>query len=240
MNTLYNQVSEGLLEQLREGTLKVGDKLPPEAEYAATLGVSRSTLRLAFAELEQLGVILRKKRAGTLIISNKPKKRFTMATTGIDDLLILGRDTDLSITGIRTVRTEDIPQLNGFTSETGHWLEVQGTRTMAGEESPFSINRVYVPARYAGVEPLLKDKETSVFRAIEDAFDVSVGRVSQAVRAIACPAEEAKVMGLPESAPVLQIDAQLYLRDKTLMEISVAVFDPARFQVRSEVEIGSV
>lgn len=237
MITLYNQVCDQILGQIKSGTLKVGDRFPPEAEYAAELGISRTTLRLAFSELETSGVLQRRKRAGTRIISDTPKQRFSMATTGINELLSLGRDTEFSISGTRIVQTGDIPQLDGHTSETGHWLEVNGTRTLAGEATPFSVNRVYVPARYAGIEPLLTSRETSVFRAIEDTFNVSVGRVSQAARAIACPHQEAKIMGLPEAAPVLQIEAQLFLRDGTLMEISVAIFDPDRFQVRTDVEI---
>ena len=237
MSSLYSQVCDQILEQIKSGALKVGDRLPPEADYAAELGISRSTLRLAFSELEASGVLQRRKRAGTEIISDTPKQRFSMATTGINELLSLGRDTKLTIDGTRTVKTEDIPQLKGQSSETGHWLDVHGVRSLAGAATPFSVNLVYVPARYAGIEPLLKTTQTSVFRAIEESFGISVGRVSQATRAIACPAEEAGIMGLAEGAPVLRIDAQLYQRDGTLMEVSVATFDPARFQVRTDVEI---
>lgn len=237
MTALYQQVSQGILEQVQSGTLQVGDKLPPEAEYAAELGISRSTLRLAFAELERVGVLQRKKRSGTQIISNQPKSRFNMNTTGIYELLSLGRDTVLSDIETRTLPTAEIQQLAGFVSETDHWLEVKGTRTLSGEVTPFNVSRVYVPARYAGIEPLMQGKSTSVFRTIEDCFGVSAGRVSQAVKAIPCPETEANIMGLAVGAPVLQIDAQLYVRDGGLMEISIAIFDPERFQVRTDVRI---
>ncbi len=237
MSTLYSQVCDQILDQIKCGALKVGDKFPPEADYAAELGISRSTLRLAFADLEASGVLKRRKRAGTVIISDAPQQRFNMATTGINELLSLGRDTQFKITAIRTVRTEEIPQLECYHSETGHWLEVQGERRLEGEPMPFSANRVYVPARYAGIEPVLNSTETSVFRAIEESFNVSVGRVSQAVNAIACPASVAEIIGLSAGAPVLQIEAQLYTRDGDLMEISVATFDPERFQVRTDVQI---
>lgn len=237
MSTLYSQVCDQILDQIRCGALKVGDKFPPEEDYAAQLGVSRSTLRLAFSDLEASGVLRRRKRAGTVIISDAPQQRFNMATSGINELLSLGRDTQFTITATCTVRTGDIPQLEGYHSETDHWLEVQGERRLDGAPKPFSANRVYVPARYAGIEPVLKNTETSVFRAIEDSFYVSVGRVSQAMNAVACPAKEAAIIGLNVGAPVLQIEAQLYARDGELMEISVATFDPQRFQVRTDVQI---
>ena len=210
MSTLYARVCEEILEKLQTGVLRVGDRLPPEADYAAELGVSRSTLRLAFAELESSGVLRRKKRAGTEIISDTPKKRFNMATGGISELLSLGQDTEFALHGTRTVRTAEIPQLEGLVSETGHWLEVAGARTLVGETKPFSVNRVYVPARFAAIEPLLKPGITSVYRIIEECFEVEVGRVNQVVGAIACEAGDADVMGLVVGAPALQIEAPAF------------------------------
>lgn len=236
MSVLYTRLCDTIMGKIADGSLRVGDRLPPEAEYAATLGVSRSTLRKAYAELEAAGVLTRRKRAGTQIIADTPRQRFRMATTGLQELLSLGRDTTLAITGTRRVGADMIAPLAELGARQD-WLEVSGTRTLAGETTPFSVNRVYVPARFAGIEPLLAAQETSVFQAIETQFGVRVARVSQTVRAIPCPAAEARAMGLAEGAPVLQIDAQLYLHDGTLMEISVATFDPDRFAVHTDVQI---
>lgn len=238
MTALYQQVADDILQQVQSGSLQIGDKLPPEADYAVTLGVSRSTLRLAFAELDRLGVLQRKKRAGTRIIADTPKPQFNMSTSGLHELLSLGRDTELVITDTRTVPTQEIAHLQGYQSETGHWLEISGTRTLPGETLPFNTTQIYVPARYAGIEHVLKATETSVFKIIEDTFGVSVGRVSQAAKAIACPPDAAPVIGLQPAAPALQIVAELTTRDDMLMEISVATFDPNRFQLRTDVRIG--
>lgn len=237
MTTLYQQVSNQILDAIQSGTLKVGDRLPPEADYAADLGVSRSTLRLAFDDLERSGVLQRRKRLGTRIIADRPKPRFNMATTGIYELLSLGRDTELAITKTSTIHQSDVTRLEGYESETGYWLEVTGTRSLAGENTPFNLSHVYVPARYAGIEPVLGKTETSVFQVIEESFGISVGRVSQTARAVACPLAVAQVLGLEEHAPVLLIEAQLLNRDGQLMEISVAYFDPDRFQLATDVEI---
>ncbi|MHA6326333.1 GntR family transcriptional regulator [Roseivivax sp. CAU 1753] len=237
MTPLYAQLADDILAKIRDGALKIGDRLPPEAEYAATLGVSRSTLRLAFAELEAAGVLSRRKRAGTEIISATPKRQFHMATQGIDELLSLGRDTEFTILGTRSVPTEDVAQLTGLTSETGYWLEVSATRKLRGEARPFSANRVYVPARFAAIETLVGQAPGSVFQLIEDTFGNRVARVVQSVSAVPCSRGDAEIIGVPEGAPALQIDAQLFDADGILIEVSVATFDPARFQVRSDVRI---
>ncbi len=237
MKPLYAQLADTLLARIAAGELRVGDRLPPESEYAGELGVSRSTLRLAFSELEAAGVLRRRKRAGTVIIATEPKRHFRMATQSIDELLSLGRDTELEIIGKRSVATDSVPQLNGLTSETGFWLEVSAQRRLSGEARPFSANRVYVPARYAGIETMADWAHRSVFQMIEDTFGIAVGRVTQSVSAVACSADDAAIIGIAEGDPALRIDARLFTDDGTLVEVSVATFDPARFSVQSDVRI---
>jgi len=234
MNALYQQVSQQILRQIQSGELKVGDRLPPEAKMANVLGVSRSTIRLAFTELENVGVLSRRKRTGTQIISSTPQKKFSMATQGVHEILSLGRDTRLDIKGIRNAKAQDIPELDGHVSETGYWLEVYGTRTLNNDNVPFSVNRIYVPARYSGIEPLLSDDVTSVFQLIENTFDLAVSRVKQSTRAVACDNDDAKIMGLRSGSAVLRIDAELYANDGKLLEISVAKFDSERFQLQTD------
>lgn len=236
MSALHQQLSDSILQQIQAGQLRVGDKLPPEADYAAELGVSRSTLRQAYTELERVGVLKRKKRAGTTIIASQPQSRFKMSTTGLYELLSLGRDTELVLTGTRTVHTETVPYLHGFESETDHWLEVCGTRTLPGEAVPFNNTQIYVPARYAAIEHILERNGPSVFRVIEERFGLAVGRVSQTAKAINCPAEIAKIIGREINAPALRIVAHLYDKNGILMEISVATFDPERFELQTDVE----
>lgn len=237
VTALYQKLSDVILTQIQTGKLRVGAKLPPETDYATELGVSRSTLRLAFAELERVGVLQRKKREGTTVIADRLKSQFKMSTTGLHELLSLGRDTDLVLTGTKTVSTQAIAQLHGYYSETGHWLEISGTRTLPGEAIPFNSTRIYVPARYAAIEHILQQNEPSVFRIIEERFNLAVGRVSQSANAIRCPADIARTIGLEPDAPALRIVAQLYDQNAVLMEISVATFDPERFQLQTDVKI---
>jgi len=237
MSTLYKKICDQILGQIASGQRKVGDRLPPEADFANELGVSRSTLRLAYAELESTGVLRRRKRAGTEIIAAKPKPTFSMATTGLHELLSLGRNTDFHIDNICTVHEDTVELLHAYHSETNHWLEVRGSRKMPGEATPFCTNRVYVPARFAGIEPLIKNKNTAIFQIIEQTFGVSVSRVVQNSSAIKCPEPDALAMGLAPGAVALQINAALYVKGGELMELSVAIYDSKRFRLQSDVSI---
>lgn len=53
----FEETIERLLQVIRLGTVRVGEKLPPERDLAEQLGVSRATLREALAELQSAGFV---------------------------------------------------------------------------------------------------------------------------------------------------------------------------------------
>jgi len=60
-------VVNSIKELLLKGTVKPGDRLPPEVELARTLGVGRSKLREALTLWSRMGIVSRNKGAGTVL-----------------------------------------------------------------------------------------------------------------------------------------------------------------------------
>jgi DNA-binding FadR family transcriptional regulator len=60
-------VLDALAEMIERAGLEVGDRLPPEITLAEHLGVGRSTIREALNRWEGLGLIRRKRGAGTFL-----------------------------------------------------------------------------------------------------------------------------------------------------------------------------
>ena len=68
---LSDKVAQQLVQAIRSGTLSIGDKLPPEAQLAEQLGISRGILREALTVLEVRGYLQRSPKGGTVIKSDK-------------------------------------------------------------------------------------------------------------------------------------------------------------------------
>lgn len=65
----YEQVRSGIAEQINDHTLPVGTKLPTVRALAAELGIAANTAAKAYRELEQVGLIETRGRAGTFVAS---------------------------------------------------------------------------------------------------------------------------------------------------------------------------
>lgn len=101
----FETVQDHILDQMRSGNLRSGDRLPPERELASSLGVGRSAVREALRSLEMSGV-LRFKRGvggGTFLRESGSDG----IETSIRSMLILGR---LPLTDLLEVRASLLGQ----------------------------------------------------------------------------------------------------------------------------------
>ena len=67
------QVVNHMRSLIESGTLKSGDKLPPERDFARTLRISRASLRAGIGYLAALGVLKIKHGIGTFIAEGPPE-----------------------------------------------------------------------------------------------------------------------------------------------------------------------
>ncbi len=67
----YRQITQGVTELVKQGTLKPGDKLIPERELARNLELSRGTVKKAYGELENNNVIEVIQGRGSFISRNQ-------------------------------------------------------------------------------------------------------------------------------------------------------------------------
>ncbi|WP_420238944.1 FadR/GntR family transcriptional regulator [Telmatobacter bradus] len=74
------QVVNHIRSLIENGTLQPGDKIPPEREFARTLGISRASLRTGIGYLAAMGVMKVKHGVGTFVADGPPE--FSRASLG--------------------------------------------------------------------------------------------------------------------------------------------------------------
>lgn len=64
---IYQRTAEQLIREIAAGRLLDGERLPPERDLAADLGISVGTLRKSLADLQQRGLLERRQGSGNYI-----------------------------------------------------------------------------------------------------------------------------------------------------------------------------
>ncbi len=68
---IYKQIVSHVLQQIKEGVLKPGDRLPTERELAERLGLARGTVKKAYKELADNNIIEVRQGSGSYVYSER-------------------------------------------------------------------------------------------------------------------------------------------------------------------------
>lgn len=109
------------------GQLAPGDKLPPERELAASLAVSRSSLREAMYELESKRLVERVQGRGTVVLG---------PLEGVDELLALGPGASAAehAAELRSIIEPSIAALAAHRATAANLLQLHGVLERSSEK----------------------------------------------------------------------------------------------------------
>lgn len=228
---LYLLVIDKLKQDIENGLIKPGTKLPSEFDLAKELGVSRATLREALRILEDENVIIRKHGVGTFV---NPKPVFT---SGIEELYSITQMIEKNnyVAGTIYVKTEvdsstnaDIKSFN--LKEVENIFRVERIRTADGEPVAYCIDKIpesVLPKNFNF------ENEGSIFQTLEQQGNI---HISYAIAEIEPMGYHEKISNMlhspPESSLLVLKQVHYDIKDRPVL-ISINYFraDKFRFQV---------
>ena len=105
--SVVQSVINCLTDAMRNKELKPGDRIPPEPELAASMGVARSSVREAIKILSYLGVLESKRSEGTFVCSGFQESMIDPMIYGI----ILNQDSSENLMELREMVESGIMRL---------------------------------------------------------------------------------------------------------------------------------
>ncbi|MCC2595857.1 GntR family transcriptional regulator [Pusillimonas sp. MFBS29] len=227
--TLYQSVSDHLLSQIQSGHFAVGSKLPTERELCDQYAIGRHTAREALRRLSDLGLIERRRRAGTTIIRQHPQAKFGVALNTTDQLQRYLELTDLHVTHV----TPDLP---GQPPETelpdgpAAWIKVETFRSLPGNKRPISWTDIYLRNEYESIVEKIGTQSGGVYSLLTECFDEAVESIEMEISASRFPTKVARLMGYEESDPALLMIRTFRNAASKIMEIAVSYYPPYDFR----------
>jgi GntR family transcriptional regulator len=211
-----------------------GERLGAERELAERLGVSRSTIRAALAELENAGVVRRVRgRGGGIFVTERKVERDLSSLASLPAYLRRqGFESDARVLATATIDADaDTAEALGL--EPGApVLEV--VRVRLADATPISLERARLPAdRFPGL--LDRSLAGSLYELLQSDFGLEPGEAEERIEVVAAGAAEARLLGVRRGAPLLAIARTAWDADGRPFERSLDLFrgDRARVVVRA-------
>jgi GntR family phosphonate transport system transcriptional regulator len=215
MNTkgisLWRQISETLITEIRDGRLKSGEQLPADVAIAERFGVNRHTVRQATAYLESEGLLRIERGRGTFVAADVLEYRLGSTTRFTENLLRQRRAPARKVLGV-----EDVPAIAAVAEA----LKLkEGTSvvllTLLGEAdgAPLSLGRNYFPAsRLKGIAEEFRRRAGGKERFSITASLAAIGvdsyrRKRTHVGARLPEADEARLLGMARTQPVIETES---------------------------------
>lgn len=234
--TRYEVVAKDLREGISSGRFPVGTLLPTELELCDLYAVSRHTVRAAITQLQNQGLVSRRKRVGTRVESATPIGGYSQSLASVSDLVHLAETQVRSIQNVLHF-VADIAQAKRLGLKPGeHYFRVSSLRVdQENPRAPLCWTDVYAQDIYSEVIELANQHPDELIAAlIERHFGRYIDVVDQQVRAVLLSVEIAKSLNADVGSPGLNILRQYRDKDGAVMVVSETTHPQDRFTLVSQ------
>ena len=104
---LYDQLMRAIRGMITDKLLKPGDLIPGEYAFCKAYGLSRSTVRRAIRELEERGLVIRRRGLGTFISEPKLNRSINRLYSFTNEIKRMGMTPSSVIREFQTIRADE-------------------------------------------------------------------------------------------------------------------------------------
>lgn len=226
-------IAAELKSEIMDGGYLVGERFPSELELRARFGVGRHTIREALKLLTENGLLGRRRKTGTFVLSTSPVSPYVHSLRDLKGLLDFAEATSLEIQNIGGVAAdsrllsgfEDIPQ--------GRWLRLAGLRRVQGTQTPLCWSEILVPDHLSPPREVLQNSSRAVYEEAMAHNGFRLEYVEQEVTGTLLPPAMMAVLGVDGDAAGLLVKRRYVAHTGETFEISHNLYPASRYRIRS-------
>lgn len=137
-----------LISEISKGNLKVGDKIPSEAELVEMFHFGRQTVHNTLAELAVKGIIERIPGKGSFVSSRPVNRNIQKKMSFTEDMQSIGMVPGSNLLEFRVITGKEVPavaeELKIAPSDTLYLI----SRLRTGNGTPIALQYTYIPTHY--------------------------------------------------------------------------------------------
>ena len=218
---LYQQIKGLILQSLQSGEWKPGEAIPSEMDLAARYRVSQGTVRKAVDELAAENLLLRRQGKGTFVATHAERHvqyRFLRLIPDQGDSQSEGPAQRHIIECKRMRASAEIAR--ALSLRTGDSV-LQARRVLSFGGRPTILEDLWLPGTpFKGLTAeRLSQYQGPMYALFETEFGVRMVRAQEKLRAVLPDAQQASLLQIPASTPLLSVERVAYTYNDVPMEL---------------------
>jgi GntR family transcriptional regulator len=205
----HTRIEQWLRGRIAAGHLVPDDKLPPEEELAAALGVSRMTLRQALGSLESGGILERRRgRAGGTFIR---EQQITIDLTGLPGFTEqMTRSNVRAGARVISVRRMRADKAVASALELASGKDVfEIIRVRSANREPLALEETYLPCHlFKGLDQ--RRLTGSIYAIMRKDYDLAPHNAQEWLEPVLSSEEQAKLLDVEPGAPLMLVTRTSY------------------------------
>ena len=166
----YLQLKEQLANAIDSGQLASGSALPSERGLASSLGLSRMTVRRAFEQLVEAGLVEQRQGSGTYVRGQALEQFIDRVLSFGDEARNLGFDPGTRMVESHLQPAEEAEAAALKVPLGSQILRINRLRTADGE--PLAIQEAHLPPHLAELSIELLDRTGSLYRSLVHSLEL--------------------------------------------------------------------
>ncbi|MCD2514488.1 GntR family transcriptional regulator [Comamonas endophytica] len=218
---LYQQIKGLILQSLEAGEWRPGELIPSEMELAARFRVSQGTVRKAIDELAAENLVMRRQGKGTFVATHAAQQvqyRFLKLHPDAGDVQEEGRAQRHIIDCKRVRAPAEIARLLQLRSGDA---AMQVRRVLAFVGTPTILEDIWLPGQaFKGLTAeQIGAYQGPTYAMFELEYGVRMVRAEEKIRAVLPDAEQAELLQVSTSTPLLSVERVAYTYNDVPMEL---------------------
>lgn len=218
---LYQQIKGLILQGLEAGEWRPGELIPSEMELAARFRVSQGTVRKAIDELAAENLVMRRQGKGTFVATHAAQQvqyRFLKLQPDVGDLREEGRAQRQIIECKRLRAPAEVARLLALRSGDA---VMQVRRVLAFAGVPTILEEIWLPGQaFKGLTAeQMGSYQGPTYAMFELEYGVRMVRADEKIRAVLPDAEQAELLAVSNSTPLLSVERVAYTYNDVPMEL---------------------
>ena len=220
--SLYAQLRDRLKAEILEGRRQPGEQLPSEAEFTATYGVSRITVRQALGDLQKEGLVVKAHGKGTFVAQPAVAQDLTRLRGLAESLAGPERSVHGRVLGFKPLKaTGEVAARLGVPKGT-QVMQLQTLRYL--NRQALSLNHSWMPLAIGERLARLDLANRDILSLYENELGLVVSHADHSISAALATPAQARALAVEPGSAVLQVDRVVHAPDGTALHAEHTVY----------------